>query len=169
MNQKPGHNISVALVLFAVLALGFVLTLRVHAQVTGATLSGAVTDPSGAVIPNAKVSIKNTATGVVTHGTTNSAGLYTVPNLLPGPYEVTTSAMGFEAEIRNGITLTVGEQLELNVALRVGKATQTVSVTGAAPAVQLSTSSISAEWLIACRSSTNTCIWLSLLSTQAGS
>jgi hypothetical protein len=145
MNRKLGQSNSVVLALFAVLALGLVVPIRVHAQATGATLSGAITDPSGAVIPNAKVSIKNTATGVVTNGTTNSAGFYTVPNLLPGPYEVTTSAMGFQPEVRSGITLTVGQQQVLNVKLRVGEATQTISVTSAAPDVQLATSSISAE------------------------
>ena len=145
MNRKFGQSNSVVLALFAVLALGLVVPIRVHAQVTGATLSGAVTDPSGAVITNAKVSIKNTATGVVTNGTTNAAGLYTVPNLLPGPYEVTTLAKGFQAEVHSGITLTVGEQQVLNVKLSVGQATQTISVTSAAPDVQLATSSISAE------------------------
>ena len=145
MNRKLGQSNFVVLVLFAVMAFGVVVPIRVLAQVTGATLSGAVTDPSGAVIPNAQVSIKNTATGVVTNGTTNSAGLYTVPNLLPGPYEVTTSAAGFGAEVRSGITLTVGQQQLLNVALRLGKASQTISVTSAAPDIQLSTSSISAE------------------------
>jgi hypothetical protein len=145
MNRKLGQSNSLVLALCAVLALGLVVPIRVHAQATGATLSGAITDPSGAVITNAKVSIKNTATGVVTIGTTNAAGLYTVPNLLPGPYEVTTSAMGFRAEAHSGITLTVGEQQVLNVKLSVGQATQTISVTSAAPDIQLSTSSLSAE------------------------
>lgn len=144
MNRKLGQS-SIVLALSAVLALGLVVATRAHAQATGATLSGAVTDPSGAVLPNAQVAVKNTATGVVTNGITNSAGLYTVPNLLPGPYEVTTAATGFQAEVRSGITLTVGEQQVLNVKLRVGGTAQTVSVTAAAPDVQLSTSSIGAE------------------------
>jgi hypothetical protein len=145
MNRKLGQRNSVVLALVAVLTLGLIAPIRVHAQATGATLSGAITDPSGAVIPNAKVSVKNTATGVVTNGTTNSAGLYTIPNLLPGPYEVTTSAEGFQAEVRSGITLTVGQQQALNVALHLGQATQTISVVGAAPDVQLTTSSIGGD------------------------
>ncbi|MGH9357506.1 MAG: carboxypeptidase regulatory-like domain-containing protein, partial [Terriglobia bacterium] len=107
-------------------------------------LTGSVTDPSGAVIPGAKISIKNTATGVITNAATNSAGLYNVPNVIPGPYQVTVSAQGFQTELRSGITLTVGEQQVLNLSLRVGQTTQTVSVSGEAPAVQLATSTISA-------------------------
>lgn len=115
-----------------------------YAQVVGGTFSGTVSDPTGAVIPNVQVSIKNTATGVNTNVTTNSAGLYEAPNLVPGPYEVTVTARGFQTEVRTGITLTVGAQQVLNVTLRVGQTTQTVTVTGQAPTVQLATSSISA-------------------------
>ncbi|MGH9355428.1 MAG: carboxypeptidase regulatory-like domain-containing protein, partial [Terriglobia bacterium] len=114
------------------------------AQVTGATLSGSVTDVSGAVIPNAKVSIRNTATGVIRNVTANASGFYMAPNLLPGTYEVKASASGFSTVERTGITLTVGAEQVLNLALQVGKVTQTVQVTGQAPAVQLATSSMSA-------------------------
>ncbi len=145
MNRKLGQSNSVAVALFAALTLGLAVPIPVYAQVTGATLAGAITDSSGAVIPNAKVSIKNTATGVVTNGTTNTAGFYTVPNLLPGPYEVTTSAMGFQTNFHSGITLTVGAEQLLNVALRIGQALETVSVTGAAPGVQLASSSMTTE------------------------
>ncbi len=120
------------------------LSVQGHAQVAGATLTGTVTDPSGAVIPGAKIFIENTATGVVTNSTTNSAGLYTVPNLIPGPYQVTVSAHGFQTSQRKGITLTVGAQQLLNLTMQVGQTTQTVEVTGQAPAVQLATSTISA-------------------------
>jgi len=129
---------------FGLVLLGFCLATKVSAQVAGATLIGSVTDPSGAVIPSAKISVRNTATGVITNAATNSAGLYNVPNLIPGPYQVTVSAQGFQTELRTGITLTVGAQQVLNVALRVGQTTQTVSVSGQAPTVQLATSTISA-------------------------
>jgi hypothetical protein len=78
---------------------------RIYPQVVGATLSGTVTDQSGAVIPNGQVSIKNVATGVTRDLTTDAAGFYTAPNLLPGAYEVTTSAPGFATEVRTGVTL----------------------------------------------------------------
>src|SRR5487761_847309 len=131
--------------LWMIFVLAFLLAAPVYGQVVGATMSGVVSDPSGAVIPKAMVSIKNTATGITTNVTTNSAGLYTAPNLIPGPYEVTVSAPGFQTEARTGLTLTVGEEQELNVTLRVGQTTQTVSVSGQAPTVQLASSTLSAQ------------------------
>src|SRR5487761_1640006 len=129
--------------LWMIFVLAFLLAAPVYGQVVGATMSGVVSDPSGAVIPKAMVSIKNTATGITTNVTTNSAGLYTAPNLIPGPYEVTVSAPGFQTEARTGTTLTVGAQQELNVTMRVGQTTQTVSVSGQAPTVQLASSTLS--------------------------
>src|ERR1700676_1607237 len=79
----------------AVLALGMLTSIRVYAQVSGATIIGTVSDASGAIIPKAQVSIKNSATGELRTVTTNAAGLYTVPNLLPGGYDVTATAPGF--------------------------------------------------------------------------
>src|SRR6516225_1317467 len=84
---------SFSVLLLCVLSLLF--ACRAQAQVAGAGLSGTVTDPSGALIPSAQISIKNTATGVVRVVTTDAAGLYTAPNLLPGTYEITASAPGF--------------------------------------------------------------------------
>src|SRR5580704_17568150 len=114
------------------------------AQVSGATLSGLVTDTSGAAVPNANVAIKNVATGVVREVASNGDGFYTAPNLLPSTYEVTVSAQGFTTLVEKAITLTVGEQQELNVSLKVGQMTQSVEVTAAPPAVETSTSTVSA-------------------------
>src|ERR1700730_5461114 len=116
----------------------------VSAQVTGATLSGTVTDQSGGVVPRAGISIKNIATGVTRNSTTDPAGFYSAPNLLPGTYEVTAAAAGFSSEAQTGITLRVGAQQVLNFTLRVGQVAQTVEVAGEAPTVQLATSAISA-------------------------
>src|ERR1700732_1973985 len=116
----------------------------VSAQVTGATLSGTVTDQSGAVVPKAEISIKNIATGVTRAVSTDPAGFYSAPNLLPGNYEITTVAPGFSSAVRTGITVTVGAQQVLNLTLQVGQVTEKVQVTGEAPTVQLATSSISA-------------------------
>jgi hypothetical protein len=81
-------------------------------------------------------------TGVVRTVTTDSAGFYAAPNLLPGNYEVIASAAGFSTVEQSGITLTVGAQQVLNISLKVGQVNQTVRVTGEAAAVQLASSSI---------------------------
>jgi len=129
------------------LALALCLTLfwsaPAVAQVSGATMSGLITDPSGAGIPNANVSIKNTGTGEVREVPTNGDGFYSAPNLLPGIYEVTITAQGFNKVVQKGITLTVGEQQALNLGLKVGQVSQTVEVTAAPPEVQTSSSTIS--------------------------
>lgn len=130
--------------LLAVLTLGILLAGPLYGQVAGATLSGKLTDPSGAVIPNAQVSIRDTATGVVRTVTADSAGVYTAPNLKPSNYEVTASFPGFTTQVQSGILLTVGAQQVLNIAMQVGQTTETVQVTGEAPTVQLATSTLSA-------------------------
>ncbi|HXA49756.1 MAG TPA: carboxypeptidase regulatory-like domain-containing protein [Candidatus Acidoferrum sp.] len=116
-----------------------------HAQVVGATLSGTVTDPSAAVIPGAKVTIRNISTGVASQVTTNSTGIYNATNLLPGEYQVNVIAPGFAPQQRTGLTLTVGEKQVLNLQLKVGDAaTTTFEVTNEAPSVELGGTSVSA-------------------------
>jgi hypothetical protein len=135
---------AVCFLAFLVLVFSPLLLVRAHAQVVGATLSGTVSDQSGGVVPQAAISIKNIATGITRSGTTSAAGFYSVPNLLPGTYEVRASAQGFKSELQTGVTLTVGEQQVLNFALQVGQISQTVEVSTEAPNVELASSSISA-------------------------
>jgi hypothetical protein len=133
-------NAVVALVLISLL-----VSVPARAQVAGATLSGTVTDPSGSGVPNATVSIKNTATGIAREVATDSAGFYSVPNLTPGGYEVTFSAPGFSTQVQTGITLTVGAQQTLNSALKVGQVSQRVEVTSEVAQVELTSSAITDE------------------------
>jgi outer membrane receptor protein involved in Fe transport len=113
------------------------------AQVAGATLSGLVTDTSGATIANADVSVKNLGTGVAREVKTNDGGFYSVPNLLPGSYDVTVEAQGFATTVQKGITLTVGAQQGLNLTLKPGQVKEQVEVTSTPPDVQTTTSTIS--------------------------
>jgi len=126
----------------AVLALSLLACFPLHGQVTGGMLSGTVTDPSGGVLPKAKIVITNIATGVSRQAITDSAGFYTAPNLQPGSYQIAASATGFSTLVRSGITMTVGGQQVLNLVLQVGAVSQKVHVTAAPPIVQLSTSEI---------------------------
>jgi hypothetical protein len=116
--------------------------IPVNAQVVGASLLGTITDESHGAIPKATVSIVNVATGVTTTVTTNAEGIFNAPNLLPGIYQATISADGFQKAIQSGIVLSVGAQQVLNVTMKVGSVTQTVEVSTQAPDVQLASSTI---------------------------
>ena len=144
MTNGRAYAVAVGFLALAVL-LSFFLGVSTKAQVTGATLSGTVTDPSGAAVPNANVAAKNTGTNVTTTATSNNDGFYTIPNLLPGTYDVTVTVSGFATQINSNVTLAVGQKMELPVAMKVGQTTQTVEVAGAAPTVELETSTISGE------------------------
>jgi len=121
-----------------------VVAVNLHAQVAGGTISGTVTDSSGRVINNVQITITNVDTGVIRDVTTNDEGFYSAPNLLPGTYEAKFSAPGFKIEERKSIELTVGASVGLDQTLRVGSFSETVVVQSEVPAVQLSTSDISA-------------------------
>ena len=126
------------------LALALFSATPARAQVSGATLSGLVTDENGGPVPGASVSIKNVGTGVARDLTTNADGFYSAPNLLPGSYEVKVTAKGFQTLVQKEITLTVGAQQSLNLSLKVGQLNQTVEVNAAPPDIQTTSSTISA-------------------------
>src|SRR5438105_10767432 len=137
------QRVRVVLSVFFVLALGFCWGGEARAQVSGATLSGIVTDTSGAVIPGVMISIKNRATGVVRTVTTDEAGLYSAPNLQAGSYDATATQAGFGTVVQSNITLTVGAQQQVNISMKVGETAQVVEVTEAVPMVQVTSSVLS--------------------------
>src|ERR1700733_8298841 len=98
----------------------------VWAETDNATLTGTVHGSRGAVIPGAKVQVKSIATGVVKETATNSAGLYYVPNLIPGTYSIDVSATGFQPKQFAGVHLDVDQEAAVNVQLTVGSVTQQV-------------------------------------------
>jgi hypothetical protein len=116
-------------------------SIPVSAQDTRGTISGTVTDPQGGVLPGASVIVSNTGTGTVTRLATNSRGYYEAPLLLPGVYRVTIERTGFKQSVRSGLTLALGEQLQIDFELELGSATESVTVTTEAPL--LDTSSVS--------------------------
>jgi hypothetical protein len=100
-----------------------------------ATITGTVTDSSKATVPDAGISIRNVATNVVTHTTTNSAGLYFITSIPPGTYELTVEKKGFRPSKVDQIPLTTGLAATQDVVLEVGAVQQAVEVS--ATAVQL--------------------------------
>lgn len=102
-------------------------------------IKGMVTDPSGAVVPNVAVTVTNIQTGVVTRTTTDGAGLYDVPSLLPGNYTLRFKASGFKELVRQGVVLQV-ETIGINAQLEVGATSQEVTVTAQAPLLQTESS-----------------------------
>ena len=131
----------------AVLAVSLVSLFHAsaNAQVAGATLSGIVTDPSGAAVNGAEVTIKNLATGVTRAVKTNNDGFYSAPNLLPGTYEVSAAEAGFATMVQSNVQLAVASQQTLNITLKVGKSTEQVEVTSEVSLVQTASSTLSAQ------------------------
>jgi hypothetical protein len=91
----------------------FLLTALSLLAQSGGTLSGAITGPSGAAVPNAKVMVKNLATGLSAETQTNAEGTFSVPNLAPGEYEVSVAADGFESKTAKAVVAAGGVQKTL--------------------------------------------------------
>jgi len=100
----------------AILMLSLVFSDSLRAQIASATLSGTITDPSGAVVPNANITVKNVTSGQSIDIQSDSAGKYALKNLVPGDYEVSASAAGFSTKTEN-VTITQGATQTLNISL----------------------------------------------------
>ncbi|HEV2326440.1 MAG TPA: carboxypeptidase regulatory-like domain-containing protein [Terracidiphilus sp.] len=118
----------------ALLCCGGILLLALsamsaRAQIAGTgSIQGTVADPSGAVIPNAQVTLTNTATQVKHHAASSSGGVFSFPNLPIGTYNLSVAAPGFKTYTRSGIVLEVGSNIGVNVTMTLGAATQQVMV-----------------------------------------
>ena len=113
------------------------------AQAGAGTIAGTLTDPNGAVIPDAKVTVHNVETGIDREVTTNGAGLYTVPFLQPGTYEVTAVKPGFAKLVRKDLTVQVGQTLTVDFKMPIQSTSETVTVTGEASIVDPSKTDVS--------------------------
>ena len=106
-----------------------------RAQATG-TISGVVTDPTGAVLPGATVEATSAATGQVRTAVTGPEGFYTVPLVSPGRYEVKASLAGFQSATRTNVQVSVSETARANLTLPVGSVTENVTIVGEPPLVE---------------------------------
>ena len=104
-------------------------TVHIHAQATTASIHGTVTDPTGAVLANAAVTVVNTSTGISNTQKTDGRGFFIFPDLhIGGPYTVTVDDQGFQKFVSNGIMLDLSSALEIDAKLQVGASSQTVQV-----------------------------------------
>ena len=101
-----------------------------------ATLTGRVTDPSGAVIVGVKVEATNVETNVLFSGETNSEGLYNIPNLPPGIYRVIVRRFAFRTIVKPDVELHVQDNIALNFSMELGSLAESVTVEAGAPLIQ---------------------------------
>ena len=120
----------------------FFAGLAAFGQAGRGSISGTVTDPSGAVIMGAKVVLLGHATGATQHTVTSAAGLYSFISLNPGVYQVTASQTGFASVARDKVTVSVDQVTEANITLKVGTASETVTVTGGVDLVEPTNSTV---------------------------
>jgi hypothetical protein len=115
-----------------------------YAQNTNATIRGQVLDPTGALVPNAKVLIVNQATGVtVFNGVSDSAGTFVAPQVIPGKYRITVNAAGLKQSVIDDLIASVAQVASVNVNMQLGQTTETVTVESKGEELDRSTSDVS--------------------------
>jgi hypothetical protein len=127
-------------ILGSVLVLGLVCPLS--AQVAAGQVTGEITDPSGAVVPAAHLTITNLATRTSSVTTSNGEGIYRFPNLAPAEYKLTCTMAGFMTFEQDHVTLQVNQVLELNVSLQTGSASEQVTVSASPPPLETESSTL---------------------------
>src|SRR6266404_3987542 len=127
----------------AVIVLVALCSLPLLAQQSSSAIQGTVTDSAGAVVPNAKVTVRNTGTGLERVVQTDSAGDYSVPSLPPGTYSVSVEASGLQKQVIQKIDLDVARTVPINAQLKVGSTSEMVTVTGEAPVIESTTQTVS--------------------------
>lgn len=142
-NRNSKYSLNCYSLCFVMLVGLLFLAIPAGSQTVGGAVRGTVTDQTGAVIANVEVSIANVSTGVVTKVSTNSAGFYNAPTLLPGTYDVTATVSGFKTEVRAGITVSVGASEVVNLQMKVGNTADKIVVTAGATSVELASSTLS--------------------------
>jgi hypothetical protein len=133
------------MVCLSLVALLSIVSLPAWAQVDKATITGTVTDQSGAVIVGANVTVKNVDTGVHYTGVSNDAGIYRVPGLPVGTYSMEYEKDGFKKLERTGLTLTTAQVAEVNVSMLPGAVTEEVQVTSAPVVLETETTDIGTD------------------------
>jgi hypothetical protein len=129
-------------IFLACFCLLMVTTQDAAAQVDEGSINGTITDGTGAVVPNAAVTLLNTDVGLTLKGTADSKGAYTFSPVRIGHYSISVTAPGFAKTTQENVTVDVSQNLQVNVALKLGAATETVDVTTAPPLMQTADASV---------------------------
>lgn len=124
-----------AQILFMALSVISLLPTTYGQQAATAAIEGVITDPRNAVVPGARVTVRNTATGLTREATTDDSGIYRLPALPPGSYSVIAAATGFAENNFGQVTVTVGQKLNLDLNLRIN-VSEVVQITDSAPIVE---------------------------------
>ena len=128
--------------LAACLLLAFLAPRVAYSQVTNAAVMGVVKDESGGILPGVSVVVKNIDTGLSRTVITDDQGRYHAPNLTLGNYEISAELSGFQTAVRSGVLLTVGREALVDFTMKVGEMTEKVVVSGEAPLVETTSSSL---------------------------
>ncbi len=118
------------------------LALPAYAQTTNGSIQGTITDPSGAVVAGAAVTVRNMDTGVTSSAKATDAGFYAVPNLPPGRYAVTVESPGLKKYTQQGVTVNTAATVPLDIQMQLGGVTENITVTADASQLQTATSDI---------------------------
>src|SRR6202158_717414 len=125
------------------LLVSFALCPSAKTQVTGGTISGTVTDPSSAAIPGASVTILSQGKGQTRATFTNAQGFYSVPNLVPGRYDMTVSAPGFKSTVEKNVLMEVGQEAAVNITLTLGDISEKIEITADTTGLATTSSTLS--------------------------
>ncbi|MGD0508424.1 MAG: carboxypeptidase regulatory-like domain-containing protein [Terriglobales bacterium] len=142
--SKPSRMLCWLIVLSSVLSLCLICSTLTFAQGTGGRILGRVSDSSGAVLANVKVTLTNEATGVSSESTTNASGDYGFPQVPVGAYRLEFDLTGFKRTVQRGINVDLNQVVTVNSVLQIGGTKETVEVTSEAPLVDTTSTQLGA-------------------------
>src|SRR6185503_13159209 len=132
------HFLSTSLSFVSILVLGICLCGGAVGQEITGKITGQVTDPAGAIVNNAEVTLTNTATREERKATTDDSGSYALSLIPPGVYTLSVRVAGFKEYINQGLELSVNDRKTINVTLEPGNVSESITITGEAPLIQTS-------------------------------
>jgi Carboxypeptidase regulatory-like domain/TonB dependent receptor len=138
---KPGDDMRILTIALCSL----LIPVAAFSQAGNGTITGTITDATGASIANASVQVANTETGTVFSAVSTQTGNYAAPSLQPGPYSISVAVNGFKKYTRNGVTLAVAQTLNIDIPLEVGANTDVITVSAEATLLQTETGDVAAN------------------------